>query len=115
MVTLSKSAGLKLEGTPRSARSHQRRYVHRLPIQRGGRGNGTRVFRGNLGGAVNSVVRPTPTTTTTQISKSWGTPLASAPTGLPRLAVPYTLSGDARRDFERRAHLLLPPGHAPGA
>ena len=53
------------------------------------------------------LVRPTPTTTTTQISKSWRTPLASAPTGLPRLDFPYTLSGDARRDFERDGHVLL--------
>src|SRR3954451_18374107 len=33
--------------------------------------------------------------------------MASAPTGLPRLDVPYALSGDARRDFERDGHVLL--------
>ena len=33
--------------------------------------------------------------------------MASAPTGLPRLDVPYALSGDARRAFERDGHVLL--------
>jgi phytanoyl-CoA dioxygenase PhyH len=33
--------------------------------------------------------------------------MAPAPTGLPDLDVPYTLSGDARRDFERDGHVLL--------
>jgi ectoine hydroxylase-related dioxygenase (phytanoyl-CoA dioxygenase family) len=33
--------------------------------------------------------------------------MASAPTGLPRLDVPYELSRDARRDFERDGHVLL--------
>ena len=32
---------------------------------------------------------------------------SAAPTGLPRLDVPYALSGDARRDFERDGHVLL--------
>jgi len=32
---------------------------------------------------------------------------SGAPTGLPRLDVPYALSGDARRDFERDGHVLL--------
>ena len=33
--------------------------------------------------------------------------MASASTGLPRLDVPYALSGHARRDFERDGHVLL--------
>lgn len=33
--------------------------------------------------------------------------MAPAPTALPQLDVPYTLSGDARRDFERDGHVLL--------
>jgi ectoine hydroxylase-related dioxygenase (phytanoyl-CoA dioxygenase family) len=33
--------------------------------------------------------------------------MASAPTTLPRLDVPYALSGEARRDFERDGHVLL--------
>ena len=32
---------------------------------------------------------------------------SAAPTSLPRLDVPYALSGDARRDFERDGHVLL--------
>jgi ectoine hydroxylase-related dioxygenase (phytanoyl-CoA dioxygenase family) len=33
--------------------------------------------------------------------------MAPAPTALPKLDAPYTLSGDARRDFERDGHVLL--------
>ena len=33
--------------------------------------------------------------------------MAPAPTALPELDAPYTLSGDARRDFERDGHVLL--------
>ena len=33
--------------------------------------------------------------------------MASATTGLPDLDVPYALSGDAGRDFERDGHVLL--------
>jgi ectoine hydroxylase-related dioxygenase (phytanoyl-CoA dioxygenase family) len=33
--------------------------------------------------------------------------MASAPTSLPRLDVPYRLSADARHDFERDGHVLL--------
>jgi ectoine hydroxylase-related dioxygenase (phytanoyl-CoA dioxygenase family) len=33
--------------------------------------------------------------------------MAPAPTALPELDAPYTLSGDARRDFDRDGHVLL--------
>jgi hypothetical protein len=33
--------------------------------------------------------------------------MSPAPTALPKLDAPYTLSGDARHDFERAGHVLL--------